>query len=71
MLGHARLDTTQVYTRVSIQKLKAIHDATHPGARLRPRAKASEAPPLALAAPSGQDTAEALAELAAEDEEEE
>jgi len=30
MLGHARLDTTQVYTRVSITKLKAIHTATHP-----------------------------------------
>jgi len=30
MLGHAQLDTTQVYTRVSIDKLKAIHAATHP-----------------------------------------
>jgi integrase/recombinase XerD len=36
MLGHANLQTTQIYTRVSIQKLKAIHDATHPGAKLRP-----------------------------------
>jgi integrase/recombinase XerD len=35
MLGHAHLETTQIYTRVSIQKLKAIHDATHPGAKLR------------------------------------
>ena len=34
MLGHARLETTQIYTRVSIRKLKAIHDATHPAARL-------------------------------------
>jgi integrase/recombinase XerD len=38
MLGHANLQTTQIYTRVSIQKLKAIHDATHPGAKLRPAA---------------------------------
>jgi len=30
MLGHARLDTTQIYTQVSIQKLKDIHTATHP-----------------------------------------
>jgi integrase/recombinase XerD len=30
MLGHARLETTQVYTRVSIAKLKEIHTATHP-----------------------------------------
>jgi integrase/recombinase XerD len=34
MLGHAHLDSTQVYTRVSIRKLKAIHSATHPAARL-------------------------------------
>jgi len=35
MLGHERLDTTQVYTQVSIRALKAIHDATHPAAKLR------------------------------------
>jgi len=31
ILGHAKLDTTQVYTKVSIGQLKAIHTATHPG----------------------------------------
>ncbi|MDE3032068.1 MAG: site-specific tyrosine recombinase XerC [Acidobacteriota bacterium] len=31
MLGHAELSTTEIYTQVSIQKLKAIHTATHPG----------------------------------------
>jgi integrase/recombinase XerD len=35
MLGHAKLETTQIYTQVSIRQLKAIHDATHPAARLR------------------------------------
>jgi integrase/recombinase XerD len=35
MLGHAKLETTQLYTRVSIEKLKAIHTATHPAAQLR------------------------------------
>jgi len=30
MLGHANLETTQIYTRVSIKKLKDIHTATHP-----------------------------------------
>ncbi len=30
MLGHADLNTTQIYTRVSIEKLKAVHAATHP-----------------------------------------
>lgn len=34
MLGHARLTSTQVYTRVSIAKLKAVHTATHPAATL-------------------------------------
>lgn len=37
-LGHAKLETTQIYTRVSIDKLKAVHAATHPGATLRSRA---------------------------------
>jgi integrase/recombinase XerD len=30
MLGHAELSTTEIYTQVSIKKLKAIHTATHP-----------------------------------------
>ncbi len=34
MLGHASLETTQLYTHVSIEKLKAVHTATHPSARL-------------------------------------
>ena len=37
MLGHADLNTTQIYTQVSIRKLQAIHAATHPGARLARR----------------------------------
>ena len=34
MLGHVRLDTTQIYTHVSIRVLKQVYTATHPGARL-------------------------------------
>ncbi len=34
MLGHVRLDTTKIYTHVSIRMLKQIHAATHPAARL-------------------------------------
>ncbi len=41
MLGHAKLETTQVYTHVAITKLKEIHAATHPGAKLRRRPSSS------------------------------
>ena len=40
MLGHADLNSTQIYTHVSIQKLKQIHTATHPA-----RLKTNPAPP--------------------------
>jgi hypothetical protein len=30
MLGHVKLETTAIYTQVSIRKLKEIHTATHP-----------------------------------------
>jgi integrase/recombinase XerD len=30
MLGHVKLDTTQIYAQVSIRKLKEIHTLTHP-----------------------------------------
>ena len=42
MLGHANLQTTQVYTRVSINLLKQVYAATHPGAHLRRREAAAE-----------------------------
>ena len=37
MLGHAKLDSTQIYTQVSIRRLKEIHTATHPSAKLEKR----------------------------------
>ena len=40
LLGHESLETTQIYTRVSIAKLVEVHAATHPGATLaRDRAR--------------------------------
>jgi integrase/recombinase XerD len=33
-LGHSELTTTQIYTRVSVRKLKEVHEATHPAADL-------------------------------------
>ena len=34
MLGHARLETTQRYTRVSIDQLRRVHASSHPAAGL-------------------------------------
>jgi integrase/recombinase XerD len=43
MLGHASIATTELYTRVSINLLKQVYAATHPGAHLnRPDAPAIE-----------------------------
>jgi integrase/recombinase XerD len=39
MLGHASLQTTQVYTHVSIKALQEVHARTHPAATLSPRPK--------------------------------
>ena len=74
MLGHAELSTTQIYTQVSIRKLKEIHTATHPG-KLRDRGLPREPPPvdeppthgLSMPVPT---TEEVLALLAAEAREE-
>lgn len=39
MLGHANLQTTAIYTRVAVAKLKKIHDATHPAKMHRTKEK--------------------------------
>lgn len=50
MLGHARLSTTELYTRVSINLLKQVYAVTHPGPHLkRPDAPARERNPEAEA----------------------
>ena len=38
MLGHDDLNSTEIYTRVSVEKLREIHKATHP-AKMKPRNK--------------------------------
>jgi integrase/recombinase XerD len=63
MLGHARLDTTQIYTHVSIRMLKQIHSATHPAAALK------RAMPGVTVEPSAT-SAELFAELGRESDEE-
>jgi len=42
MLGHSNLETTQIYTKVSIEKLKQIHTATHPARLERKRSPADD-----------------------------
>lgn len=62
MLGHENLETTAVYTHVAIDKLQAIHEATHP-ARLQrqsaaqPAANAQEARAALLSALEADTTA--------------
>jgi integrase/recombinase XerD len=73
MLGHAELSTTQIYTQVSIRKLKEIHSATHPAKVRTARVKASitvdeSAAAMTTPAPTADDI---LTALAAEDDEEE
>jgi integrase/recombinase XerD len=33
LLGHSQLSTTEIYTRVSIAKLREVHAATHPASK--------------------------------------
>lgn len=44
MLGHEDLRSTQVYTRVSVEKLREIHRATHPESTTRPHGSADIEP---------------------------
>jgi integrase/recombinase XerD len=55
ILGHSELSTTQIYTQVSILKLKEIHTATHP-ARLTHGSGELASEDAAPAAPGGQDS---------------
>ena len=41
LLGHADLSTTEIYTQVSIRKLKEIHAATHPSGKIKKRSGSS------------------------------
>jgi integrase/recombinase XerD len=75
MLGHAELSTTQIYTQVSIRKLKEIHTATHPGklrsARVKANGDNAHKPTAVVESPALSPTVnDILAVLAAEADEE-
>ncbi len=65
MLGHEQLSSTQLYTQVAIRKLKEIHTATHPAARLARKAAPGQPPGDGAEG----DRAEILAQLDAEGDE--
>ena len=62
LLGHASMETTSVYTRVAIGKLKEIHTATHPAETKTPTVVEDTRPVERAAA-----LLDALAEEAAEE----
>jgi integrase/recombinase XerD len=62
-LGHAKIATTELYTRVSINLLKQVYLATHPGAQGSPAS-------VPVAERNAEAEAELFATLAAEDDEE-
>ncbi len=66
MLGHVKVDTTQIYTQVSIRRLKEVHDLAHP-ARLE-RTRQGDVLPTEVAEEVTE--ADLLAALAAEQQEE-
>ncbi|MBT1536867.1 site-specific tyrosine recombinase XerC [Ralstonia solanacearum] len=55
LLGHANLNTTEIYTHVSIEHLRAIHDATHPARLQREDAPAVDTDTEALLDALGRD----------------
>ena len=63
MLGHAKLTTTEIYTRVSINLLRQVYAATHPAAFLN-------RPETETTARNAEAAAELLDALAAEAESE-
>jgi len=66
MLGHAELSTTQIYTQVSIRKLKEIHTATHP-AKARQARPADRTGPVPATGPTAEDLLNTLAAEAREE----
>ncbi len=65
ILGHVKLETTQIYTHVSIRTLQQVHASTHPAALLGHSPAASRPVPD----PAAEELFSALAEEAQDDDE--
>jgi integrase/recombinase XerD len=65
ILGHVKLETTQIYTHVSIRTLQQVHASTHPAAMLGP----SERPSSKALSPDAEALYSALESEAEDDDE--
>jgi integrase/recombinase XerD len=59
MLGHANIETTEIYTHVSIDKLIAVHASTHPS-RLQRRKTGAQGDEAPVSGPSLDEARDAL-----------
>jgi integrase/recombinase XerD len=68
MLGHAQLTTTEIYTQVSMRKLREVFMATHPGARLKRKSRETSPETLDVSLTGNEEREKLFSSLVAEEE---